>query len=95
MKDFFHFGPPFAGFSGRKRILHGFHDGPPFLRFRIGGHLGPIRLTIGAVILHVAEEQVVFQINGVVPDVAGGDGFQDVRPDGGVIFFVTFDRFPA
>ena len=37
---------------------HGHADRPPFLRLRVGGHLGHVGRVVGAVIFEVGEQQV-------------------------------------
>ena len=68
-------------------------DRPPFLRPRVGRHLGGVGGPVLAVILPVAEQQVLrlAQEDRVVPDVAVGDLGEDLRPDGGVRALVFGD----
>src|ERR1700752_350522 len=90
MKYLFHFRPPLAFFSCRDWLLHRLHDGPPFLSLGMSGHLVPVGLDVDAVVLEIAEEHSVFEINGIVPDLAFVDHAQDFRPDRCVIPLVTF-----
>jgi hypothetical protein len=45
------------------------------------------------VVFEIAEEEIVFEIDGIVADVAFLDHVEDVGPDGGVIAFVFCKRF--
>src|SRR5580658_10741562 len=80
MKYFFHFGPPLTLFSGGEWILHWAHNRPPFLGFRVRGHLCPICLDVGSVILEIAKQEIVFEKDGVVTNVALRDLAQHFRP---------------
>src|SRR5690349_164561 len=42
MKHFLHLGPPLPLFSRGQRFLHGLHHSPPFLRFSVCSHFGPV-----------------------------------------------------
>jgi len=70
--------------------LHWLHDGPPFLSLCMRSHLAPIALHVASVIFEIAEEDSIFKVNRVVPDLAFVDHAQDFRPHGCVIAFVTF-----
>src|SRR6266550_6604745 len=88
MKNLFHVGPPFPLFPGWQRILHGAHNSPPFLSFRVGGHLGPVLLDVGSVILEISEQHIVLEEDGVVANVALCDLAQYFRPHCGMVSFV-------
>ena len=88
VKHFFHLGPPFAFAAGVEGLLHRHHDGPPLLRSWIGGHFGHVGFVIGAVIFEIAEEEIVFQIDGIIADIAFADHVENVGPDGSVISLV-------
>ena len=70
MEHFFHLCPPFAWFTRCQGILQRFHHRPPFLRLLMSRHFGPIALHVAAVIFEVAEEKVVFEVDGIVADIA-------------------------
>ena len=88
MKHFLHLGPPLPRFSCGQRFLHGLHHSPPFLRFPVRGHFGPVTLQIGAVIFEIAEEDVILEKNGIFPDVAFQNLLQDFRPHRSVLLLV-------
>jgi len=53
-------------------------------------HLFPIGLDIGSVIFDITEENSIFEVNRMVPDVALVNHAQYFWPDRRVITFVTF-----
>src|SRR5271156_1518873 len=89
MKYFFHFGPPFPLFSGGEWVLHLDHNRPPFLGFRVRGHLCPIFLDVGSVILEIAKQEIVFEEDGVVTNVALRDHAQHFRPHSSMVSLVV------
>ena len=82
VKDFFHGCPPLALGAIRERVLHGFHDGPPPLCGWVRGHLAHVPGVVVANVFEVAEEAAVAEKDGVVANVACGDGVEDLRPNG-------------
>jgi hypothetical protein len=51
-------------------VRAGFYNGPPLLRRGIRWHLRHLRLKIGAVVLEVAEQKIVYEIDRIVSNVA-------------------------
>jgi len=88
MKNLFHLGPPLPLFPGWQRILHGAHNSPPFLGFRVGRHLGPILLDVGSVILEISEQHIIPEEDGVVANIALRDLAQHFRPHCGMVSLV-------
>src|SRR5690606_13588055 len=84
MENFLHHCPPLALFPGCERLLAWHADGPPFLIFRIVGHLLHVGLKIGADIFPCAEQQVfrLFEKDRIVGDVALEHERQNFRPHG-------------
>ncbi len=85
MEDLPKFGPVGAGCCVFDGQLHGVHDLPPALGLGIGGHAAHVGGVVGAVVLEVGEEQVTAQEDGVVADVAVGDGLEHTGPDLGMM----------
>src|ERR1700722_3198697 len=54
MEYFFHLRPPFSLFASRQWILHGTHDCPPFLGFRVFRHLCPVFRDVCSVVLEIS-----------------------------------------
>src|SRR5262249_39803303 len=50
-----------------------------------------IRRMIGPIVFVVSEQEIIFQKDGVVPDVRAPDRVENFRPDVSMIFLVTFD----
>src|ERR1035441_6770588 len=92
MEYLFHPCPPFVFFSVCQRLLKWFHHSPPLLCFGVRGHLCPIRLHIAAVVLKVAEQNVVSEVDRVVSDVALCDHLEHFRPYRAVICLVGLSR---
>src|ERR1700761_3100454 len=89
MKYFFHLGPPLPFFSAGQWILHGAHNRPPFLGFRVRSHLCPIALDVCPVILEISKQDVVLEEDGVVANVALRDLAQHFGPHGSVVSLVV------
>ena len=64
---------------------------PPILGNRVSGHLFHICLVILADVLVVREQQVAVDEDGVIAQVALGDGLQNTGPGVGVQFDVLID----
>src|SRR5579864_129832 len=93
MKNFFHVGPPFALGACFQGILHRHHNRPPFLGLRISGHFCHVRRVVRAVILEIAEQQVVFQVDGIISDIALVDHSEDFGPNRRMVFLIGLKRF--
>src|SRR6185369_10560633 len=91
VKDLFHIRPPFAFAARFKWLLHGLHNGPPLLGFRIGSHVCHISSKVTAVVFEVAEQSVILQKYRIVADITLMNHLENLRPDGGVISFVFLD----
>src|SRR5690349_5664150 len=90
VEDFLHLSPPLTFVACGQRRLHRTHDRPPFLCLGMGSHLGPVLLQIRTVVFEIAEQHIVFAIDGVIPDVTFADHLQYFRPHGCVIALVQF-----
>src|SRR5713226_1847785 len=88
MKNLFHLRPPLARFSCRWRFLHRLHHCPPFLSLGVRSHFAPVTLQVASVVLEIAEEDAVLEVDGIVSDVAFRNLCQHFRPDRGVISLV-------
>jgi protein-S-isoprenylcysteine O-methyltransferase Ste14 len=90
VKHLLRHGPPVALIAGVKRDLHRVVNRPPFLRLRVGRHLGCVRRPILAVILEVAEQEVLGlpEENRVVAHVAVGNLGEHFRPYRGMRLLV-------
>src|SRR5271163_3428520 len=89
MKYFFHFGPPLPFFSAGEWILHWTHNRPPFLGFWVRGHLCPIFLDVCSVILKISKQEIVFEEDGVVTNVAFRDLAQHFWPHSSMVSLVV------
>ena len=94
VKDFFHVGPPLAGFARFERFLAGFADGPPLLRARVGSHQCHVGIEVISDILELGKQKAVLVVDRVVANPALGDLCEDLGPSGGVqpFVFVIFFR---
>src|SRR5580704_3948338 len=91
VKDFLHRCPPLTFGARVKRLLHGFHDSPPFLRLGIACDLGHICFVIHSVVFVIAEQQIILQKDRVVADVASPNGGENLRPDLRMVSFIGLD----
>ena len=64
---------------------------PPFLRHGIGVHFGHVGVVICANIFKIGEYQVAVKEDGIVLQIALGDGLENIRPYIGVELAVLFD----
>src|ERR1700722_12446295 len=85
--------PPTPLVAGGERLLHRLVNRPPFLRLRVGRHLGGVSRPILAVILKIAEQQVLWfsQEDRIVTHVAVGNLGEHLRPYCGMGLLVLGD----
>src|SRR3979490_2671792 len=92
MKNLVHVGPPLASGARFQGLLHWHHKSPPFLRLWISRHCRHVRSVVRAVIFEISEQEVVFQIDGIVSNIATPDHGEHFWPHRRVIFLVGFKR---
>src|SRR6266852_8950814 len=88
VKHFFHTRPPFAFGAGFKRTLHRSHNFPPLLRFGISRHYRHVCLKICSMVFVIAEQQVIFEEDGIIADIALSDHLQDFWPNHRVMLLI-------
>src|SRR2546423_4680305 len=91
MKDFCHDRPPLTRSIGRERFLQRIGVGPPLAGLGVIGHLRHIGCEVLTNVLEVRKEEMLMTKDGVVADIAGMDGCQDVRPDSRVQSLILLD----
>src|SRR5258708_5094388 len=88
MKYFFHLRPPLPLFSRWERILQRTDDSPPVLGFWVSSHLRPVLFDVCSVIFEISKQDILFEEDGVVANVALRDLAQHFGPNSGVVSLV-------
>jgi hypothetical protein len=80
---------PEARDSGGRCI--GFHYCPPLLCLGISRHLRHVRLKVRIVVFPIAEQQIIFEKDGIIADIAISEHVQNLRPNRRMKFLVLLD----